>query len=167
MSDAYANKLQHVRNHMLKKFLKIIGSFFLVLIIIFICVGIWFSTNSSKYTEIAQPYLEKNMPAVVSWDFEQLRPLLTPEALKEFETERGQKVYKMFSKLGTLKSFEEPQFLGSKAGATIGDGAFEVVNFTMLGHFEAGVAQVSVTLATTDDSYLIHYININSDAFLE
>lgn len=152
---------------MFKKFLKIIGSFFLVLIIIFICVGIWFAANSSKYTEVAQPYLEKNMPAAVSWDFEQLRPLLTPEALKAFETERGQKVYKMFSKLGALKSFEEPQFLGSKAGATIGDGTFDVVNFTMLGHFEVGDAQVSVTLATSGDSYLIHYININSDAFLE
>lgn len=152
---------------MFKKLLKIIGSFFLVLIILFLCVSIWFAVSSSKYTEIAQPYLEKNMPAVVSWDFEQLRPLLTPEALKAFEAERGRKVYKMFSKLGALKSFEEPQFLGSKAGVTIGDGAFDVVNFSLLGHFEAGDAQISVTLAASEDSYLIHYINIRSDAFLE
>ncbi len=152
---------------MLKKLLKIIGSFFLVLIVIFIGLGIWYALNASKYTEVAQPYLEKNMPAAVSWDFEKLRPLLTPEALKEFETERGQKIYKLFSKLGALKSFEEPQFLGAQTGANINQGAYDIVNFAILGHFEAGDAQFHVTLATHGDSYLIHYININSDAFLE
>lgn len=152
---------------MFKKFLKIIGSFFLVLIVLFICVGIWFAVKSAKYTEVAQPYLEKNMPAVVSWDFERLRPLLTPESLKEFETERGQKIYKLFSKLGALKSFEKPQFLGAKAGVTISEGAYDIVNFSMLGHFEAGDALFTITLAEDGDSYLIHHININSDAFLE
>jgi hypothetical protein len=152
---------------MFKKFLKIIGSFFLVLIVLFVCVGIWFAINSSKYTEVAQPYLEDNMPAVVSWDFEQLKPLLTPESLKEFETERGQKIYKMFSKLGALKSFGEPQFLGAKAGATVSEGAYDIVNFSMLGHFESGDANFTITLATAGDSYLIHYININSDVFIE
>ncbi len=107
------------------------------------------------------------MPTVVSWDFEKLRPLLTPESLKEFETERGQKTYKMFSKLGVLESFEEPQFLGAKSGATVTEGAYDIVKFSMLGHFEAGDAQFAITLATAGDSYLIHYININSDAFLE
>ena len=120
-----------------------------------------------QYTEVAQPYLEKNMPAVVSWDFERLRPLLTPESLNEFETERGQKIYKLFSKLGALKSFEEPQFLGAKAGVTISEGAYDIVNFSMLGHFEAGDALFTITLAEDGDSYLIHHININSDAFLE
>jgi hypothetical protein len=152
---------------MFKKLVKIIGSFLLVLIILFICVGIWFAVNASKYTEVALPYLEKNMPAVVSWDFEQFRPLLTPEALKEFEAERGQKIYKMFSKLGNLQSFEEPQFLGAKAGATVTEGSYDIVNFSMLGHFEAGDAQFTITLATEGDSYLIHYIKINSDVFIE
>lgn len=152
---------------MFKKLLKIFGSFFLVLIVLFVCFGVWYAINSSKYTEVAQPFLEKNMPAVVSWDFEQFRPLLTPEALKEFETERGQKVYKFFSKLGALKSFEEPQFLGAKTGASVREGAYDVVNFSMLGHFEAGDALFTVTLAAEGGSYLIHYIYVNSDAFLE
>ena len=152
---------------MFKKLLKIIGSFILVLIIIFVCIGIWFSVNSSKYTEIAKPYLDKNMPAVVSWDFAQFKPLLTPEALKEFENERGQKIYKMFSKLGSLKSFEEPRFLGAKTGVTVSEGAYDIVNFSMLGHFDAGDALFTISLATHEDSYLIHFVNVNSDAFLE
>ncbi len=152
---------------MFKRFLKIIGSFFLVLIVILVCIGIWSAINSSKYTELAKPYIEKNMPAVVSWDFEQLRPLLTPESLKEFKTERGQKVYKYFSKLGSLKSLEEPQFLGAKTGVSVSHGAYDIVNFSILGQFEAGTAHITLTLAKSGDSYLIHYIHINSDAFLE
>ncbi len=152
---------------MFKKLLKIIGSFFLVLIVIFIAVGIWFAINSSKYTEIAQPYLQENMPVAVSWDFEQFKPLLTPEALKEFQTDRGQKIYKVFSKLGTLKSFDDPQFISANAGVSVGAGAYDVVTFSMQGHFQAGDALVTITLAETNNSYLIHHISINSDVFLE
>ena len=152
---------------MFKKFLKIIGSFFLVVVVLLICVAIWFSFNASKYEEVAKPYLETNMPIVASWDFEKLKPLLTPESLESFETERGQKIFKMFSKLGGLKSFEEPQFLGAKTGVSVGNGAYDVVNFSMHGHFDAGDALFTITLAKDNESYLIHYININSDAFIE
>jgi hypothetical protein len=136
-------------------------------VVIFIGAAIWYGINSSKYEEVAKPYLEKNMPLVVSWAFEKLKPLLTPQALKAFETERGQKVYKLFSKLGTLKSFEEPQFLNAKTGVTATEGAHDVVNFSIPGHFEQGDAVVTVTLATAGDSYQIHYIHINSDVFME
>ncbi len=152
---------------MFRKFLKIIGSFFLVLIVIFICIGIWSAINSSKHMKVAKPYLDKNMPTAMSWDFEKLKPLLTPEALKEFETVRGQKIYKYFSKLGVYKSFKEPNFLGAKTGVSVTEGGYDLLTFSMLGHFEAGEAMVIVTLAPKDDSYLIHHININSDAFLE
>jgi hypothetical protein len=152
---------------MFKKFLKIIGSFFLVLVALLIGTGIWFGISSSKYTEVAKPYLEKNMPIVASWDFEKFKPLLTPNALKEFENERGQKIYKVFSKLGKLQSFEEPNFLNAKTGATVGDGAFDTVRFSMLGHFETGDAVFTVTLAEIDESYFIQYIGVDSDVFLE
>ena len=152
---------------MFKKFLKIVGSFFLVLIALLIGIGVWFGVSSSKYTEVAKPYLEKNMPIVASWDFEKFKPLLTPKALKEFENERGQKIYKVFSKLGKLEFFEEPSFLSAKTGATVGGGAFDTVKFSMMGYFEAGSALFTVTLAEVDGSYLIQYIGIDSDVFLD
>ncbi|CAC9983232.1 hypothetical protein, partial [uncultured Gammaproteobacteria bacterium] len=34
---------------MFKKFLKVIGSFFLVVVVLLICVAIWYSFNASKY----------------------------------------------------------------------------------------------------------------------
>ncbi len=152
---------------MFTKILKIIGAFFLVLIVIVLCAAIWVAISASEYTESAKPYLEKNIPAIVSWDFEKLRPLLSEEALKNFETERGQKVYRMFSKLGRLVSLEEPQFVSSKSGVTFEEGSFDIVNFSILGHFEAGDALLTISLAQEDEAYSIYYININSDVFLE
>ena len=83
-----------------------------------------------------------------------------------FQTERGRKVVTMFKKLGALKSHEKPQFFGSKRGVSIGEGAYDVVNFVVPAHFEAGDAQITLTLSKSGDKYLIHTININSDVFL-
>ena len=152
---------------MFKKLLKIIGSFFLVVFVLLACVAIWFGFNASKYEEVAKPYLQKNMPIFASWDFDKFRPLLSPESLKKFETERGQKIYKMFSKLGKLKSFEDPQFKVAKKGVSVGEGTYDLVNFTMLGHFDTGDAVFTITLAKHDDSYMFHHIKINSDVFIE
>lgn len=152
---------------MFKKLLKIIGSFFLVLIIIFIGIGIWFGVSASKHNEIAKPYLQKNMPIFTTWDINKIKPLLTPEALQTFESKKGEKILKFFSKLGKLKSFEEPQFLTAKSGASIGTGSYDIVKFKMLGHFEVEDAIFTITLTTDEDSYLIHYVSINSDAFFD
>jgi len=152
---------------MLKKLLKILGSFFLVLFILLVGGFIWFSLTSSEYIEEAKPYLDQNLPDALSWDLERLKPLLTPEAEEAFETDRGKKVYRFFSRLGQLKSFEEPEFLAAKSGVSIGTGSYDITKFSMLGEFENGPAQITVTLASVDSGYKIHYLHLNSDVFLE
>ena len=151
---------------MFKKPLKLAGSFALILMVAFAVVGIGFNLYASKYLDAATPYLEQNMPAVVSWDFERLKPLLTPESRAVFETEQGQRVYKMFSKLGRLTSLDAPKFLNAKAGVALDKEPYEVINFSILGHFEAGDVEITLTLVTAGDSYQIDYINMGSDAFL-
>ncbi len=152
---------------MLKKILKIVGSFLLVLVVLLAGAGLWATVSASKYRNAAKPFLEQNMPAVVSWDFNQLRPLLTPASRAQFETERGQMIYRKLSILGALESFEEPQFLTAQSGVSTTEGVVDVLKFSMLGHFEAGDATVTVNLAKTGDSYLIRYLHIDSDVFLQ
>ena len=77
---------------MFKKVLKSIGIFLLGLVLLFVVLAIWFSITSSKHTENATPYLNKNIPLISTWDLEQLHPLLTQPALDQFETEQGQKI---------------------------------------------------------------------------
>lgn len=152
---------------MFKKFLKILGSFFLVLIILLVGGFVWFNLTSAEYVEEATPYLDENLPDALSWDYERLKPLLTPEAEEAFESERGKKVYRFFSRLGQLKSVEEPEFLAAKSGVSIGSGSYDITKFSMLGEFENGPARITVTLASVDTGYKIHYLHLSSDVFLE
>ncbi|ASJ70297.1 hypothetical protein [Granulosicoccus antarcticus] len=152
---------------MFKKLLKIVGTAFLLLLVLAACLATWSYLSASKHTKAAEPYLTKNLPEAVSWDFENLKPLLTPKALEAFETERGQKIYELFSRLGKLKSLEESKFLRSQSGVTTSTGIYDVVIFSTLGHFESGDANITTTLSVVDGSYSIQAININSDIFLE
>ena len=152
---------------MFKKILKSIGIFLLGLILLFVILAIWFSISSSKHTENATPYLNKNIPLISTWDFEQLRPLLTQPALEQFETEQGQKIFKFFSKLGKAKSFEQPEYLSSKSSITTTDGATEIVIFNMGGYFENGYATFTITLESDEYEYKIQHLKINSNVFIE
>ena len=152
---------------MFKKVLKFIGIFLLGFVLLFVVLAIWLSITSSKHTEKATPYLNKNIPLISKWDFEKLRPLLTQPALEQFETEQGQKIFKFFSKLGEAKSFEEPKFVNSKSSVTTTEGAKEMVIFNMGGHFENGYATFTITLESDDYEYKIQHLKINSDVFIE
>lgn len=152
---------------MFKKFLKVLGSFFLVLIILLVAVGSWIAFSSSNHEEKVIPYFAKNMPLITTWNIEQFKPLLTSEALAEFETERGQKVLKYFSTLGAPISFEEPEFASSISGVNLANGANEMVTFRVTGNFEKGAAILTITLAVKEETYKIQYIKVNSDVFLE
>jgi hypothetical protein len=152
---------------MFKKLCKIIGSFFLVLILLFIVVGIWFSVSSSNHVEKATPYINRVIPIISSWNYNDLQPNLTDEAQEFFETEQGKKIFEYFSKLGEFKSFEAPIFSKSMSGITIDNGSYDMVSFTVITHFNKGDALITLTLAQNNNEYKIHNININSDVFLD
>jgi hypothetical protein len=152
---------------MFKKLCKIIGSFFLVLILLFIVVGIWFSVSSSNHVEKATPYINRVIPIITSWNYNDLEPNLTDEAQEFFETEQGKKIFKYFSKLGEFTNFEAPTFSKSMSGVTIDNGAYDMVSFTVITHFNKGDALITLTLAQNDNEYKIHNIKINSDVFLD
>ncbi len=122
---------------------------------------IWSLVEKNELEKSVTPYLNKNMPVFVSWDFNKMKVLLSSEALKTFETTKGRKIYKSFSNLGKLKSFESPKF-----NASIVELNNKYIIFTMLGHFEKEDAMFKITLIQDDDSYLIHYIHIQSDIFI-
>lgn len=151
----------------MKNVLKSIGKFLLGLFVIIIILIVWAAITSSKHTEHGTPYLNKHIPLISTWDFEQLRTELTPEALESFETERGQKLFNYFSKLGKAKSFEQPKFVNSTSSVTTENGSQEIAVFTMGGQFENGYATFTVTLEANDYQYKIRHLKITSDAFIE
>lgn len=152
---------------MFKKILKTLGGFILGLILLLVGGMIYaFITTSNDKAEVT-PYLKEKMPIVATWKLEKFSPFLTDSAREVFEQERGQKILSAFSKLGEFKSFEEPQFIESKSGVSTERGSYDIVIFSMVGHFENDAAQIIVTLSRESNELLIQHIKVNSDVFLE
>lgn len=149
---------------MAKKLFKIAGFLALAVAIAAIGMTVWYGINASRNTDIAQPYFEAQLPVILGWDLEALDPMLTPSLRASFSTAEGQRVFRTFATLGTLESFEQLQYIGRESEVVSGEQTYDLLMFSMLGHFSAGDAQVLITLAQSGDSYLLHGLNIRSNA---
>lgn len=129
--------------------------------------SVWFDMEAERYDETAVPYLNDAIPKLVSWKFSRLKPLLSPEALKEAESEQGQAVYRIFSQLGKFYSMGKPQYLADKSEHSEGLGNIRIVSYTVPVDFETGPAIVKLNLASVDDSYYIHHFGIHSELFVK
>lgn len=151
---------------MIKKIFKVIGSFFLVLLILIIAMFGWSFYSYMKYDEMAIPFINENLPLIATWDYEKYSHLFTAEAREILETEKGRKILSKFSELGALKSYDDPVYLKSESGVFAGRGAYEVFYYSIPATFEAGKANITLLLTTENDKILIYRLNIDSEVFL-
>jgi len=125
----------------------------------------WFNMNAEKYDETAIPYLEKVLPKVSTWNYSELKPMLSPRALAEFETDKGKEVYQLFTRLGNLESIGKPQYLSSESDSNSGLGEVEIVSYSVPVVFETGPAVIKILLAANGQSYFIHHLGIRSEIY--
>lgn len=149
---------------MISKLVKTLGYLLLTAIVLAVGVAVWFGINASRNTDVARPYFEAQLPVILSWDFQQLEPLLAPSLKEKLSAESGQQVFRQFARLGELKSFEQLQYVGGESDVAVDGGVYDLLNFSMVGHFSAGDALVLITLAQTEDNYMLYGLNIRSDA---
>ncbi len=57
----------------------------------------WFNIKAERFEKTALLYIEKTLPVVTGWQFEQFRPLLSPAARSWFESDKGRELYRLFS----------------------------------------------------------------------
>ena len=152
---------------MLKKFLKGLGITVLVIAIIFAGIFVWVSIISSKYNETAIPYIEKVMPELSKWDVDVAKQYMAPEALDSVSDADFAKLMKFLSKIGSLKSIEEPQFQNASSSATTGTGTLTTVLYTFTAHYENGDATITLKLKPVENGYQVYHFNVNSMALAE
>ncbi len=152
---------------MFKKLLKIVGAFVLAILVFNAGAIAWYNMSGSKKIEVAKHYVEENIETVVTWDLEQFQSLLTPTALESLQTEKGRKALKIFSKLGKLKSIEEPKLEKGEFRLGTSNSSYDIITFSTLGHFQADDALITITLSKVKNSYSIHSFKVSSDAFFE
>ena len=74
--------------------------FFVLLLAGLVLYSFWYGMTADRYEETAIPYLESAMPKLTSWQYDQLRPLLSPAARLDFENEKLRAAYQSFSRPG-------------------------------------------------------------------
>jgi hypothetical protein len=139
--------------------------FFALLIGGLVLYSLWYGIKADRYEETAVPYLESALPKLTSWQYEQLKPMLSPAARLDFENEKLQAAYRSFSQLGQLKSIGKPQYISNRNDTSKALGDFEIINYQVPLQFDSGPAVIKITLVADGKSYYIRHFGFHSEIF--
>ena len=127
--------------------------------------SLWFGIKADRFDDTAIPYLESSIPKLASWQYEQLKPLLSPAAKSDFENEKMKEAYRLFSRLGRFDSMERPRYSKDYSDTSQELGDIEVVEYQVSLQFDSGPAIIKIKLISDGESYYIHHFGIHSDIF--
>jgi hypothetical protein len=127
--------------------------------------SLWYGIKADRYEETAVPFLQEAIPVLTSWDYKQLKPLLSPSARRDFENEKMQAAYRNFSRLGRLQSVGKPQYVTDRVESNDNLGDVEVIEYKVPLDFNSGMAMIKITLLANGDVYYVHHFGIHSDVF--
>lgn len=128
-------------------------------------VGCIFHARSA-YAETAVPYIKMVVPKLTTWDVAQVKLYTDPPELKTISDDKLQKLETWLSSLGHLKSMDEPVFVGVRSGVYTATGALKLVTYTVRGHFDAGDANMTISLRDNDGKFTVYGFFVKSDALL-
>jgi hypothetical protein len=127
----------------------------------------WYGIKADRYEETAIPYLESVMPKLTSWQYDQLRPLLSPAARLDFENEKVRAAYQSFSRLGQFQSMEKPRYTASREDSSEELGDIELIDYQAALQFDSGPAAIKIKLVADGKSYYIRHFSIQSEVFAD
>jgi len=139
--------------------------FFGLLLAGLVLYSFWYGIKADRYEETAIPYLESVMPKLTSWQYDQLRPLLSPVARADFENKKLQAAYQSFSRLGRFQSMEKPRFTASRAESSEKSGDIELIDYQVALQFDTGPALIKITLVADGKAYHIQHFGFHSEIF--
>ena len=127
--------------------------------------SLWYGIKADRYEETAIPYLESAIPALASWQYERLDPLLSPRARADFENENLRAAYGSFSKLGRYQSMQKPRFKASRndSNDTLGD--IEIIDYEVELAFDTGPAMLKIKLVADGRTYHVDHFGFHSEVF--
>jgi hypothetical protein len=129
--------------------------------------ALWFGMKADRFDETAVPYLETALPMLASWKYEQLEPLLSPAARRDFENEKVRAAYRSYDRLGRMISMEKPQYVSSQSDSSDELGDIELVDYQVVVQLESGPAMFKVKLVADGRSYFVHHFGIRSESLVD
>ncbi|MGC9943434.1 MAG: hypothetical protein ABSE48_16525 [Verrucomicrobiota bacterium] len=151
----------------MKKLLILLGATFLVIIMLTV-VGIGLAVvKGSTLDKQSKAYVDSTVPIIVSsWDEQELLNRASPEFIQSSRKDELDKLYVMFRKLGKLRTYggSEGQ---SYVSLTSQNGKTITASYTATTTFDAGSAQIKITLIRHNDQWQILGFHVDSDVFLQ
>lgn len=141
--------------------------FFALLLAGLLSYSVWYGMKADRYDETAIPYFESAIPELTSWQYQRLRPLLSPLARQVFENEKVRMAYQDFNRLGRLQSMDKPQFIANSYDSNAELGDIEVIDYQLVLQFDSGPAAMKIKLVADGKSYYIHHFSIQSEVFAD
>ncbi len=144
-------------------------SFIFIVLLIggLVVYSFWYGIKADRYEETVVPYLESALPKLVSWQYAELEPLLSPEARLVFENEEVRAAYRSYSRLGQFKSAGKPQYMGDSSGSSSALSDVEVIAYQMSLEFDSGPAMIKISLIADGKSYYVNHFGIHSEIFVD
>jgi hypothetical protein len=139
--------------------------FFVLLVAGLGLYSIWYGIKADKFEKTAVPYLESVMPGVTSWQYDQLEPLLSPSARRDFENKKLRAAYQSFSQLGRFQSMEKPRYTASRNDSSKEMGDIEVIDYEVVLQFDSGPAMIKIKLVADGTSYYVRQFGFHSEIF--
>jgi hypothetical protein len=127
----------------------------------------YFYLKSHEYSKTAVPYIKKVIPEISTWDPVVSKKYMAADVLASLKDEDLNKLMHWLSKLGSLKSIEEPSFVNVSTSATVKNGKQTIATYTILAHYEHGDANITMRLLEFNNGFKVYQFNVNSNALIE
>ena len=145
---------------MLKKLIQVLKRFIIVVCVIAVSIGIFIQIKRNEYEDKAVPFIEDNIRNFVSWNAENIKPLMAKKGVVEFDfqPENIQAGLNYISKVGEFDVYQEPKFVNTRFGFNDENGLFQLATFIVPLYFSNGDGDVTITVIKHDESYKITHL---------
>jgi hypothetical protein len=149
----------------MKKVLIILASLCLVAVVLAIAGVAFVVSKGRAFDRESKAYVDSAVPAIVSgWDKQQLLSRASPEFRQAVTDEDLEKLYNMFRRLGTLKSYDGSQ--GESNMSVTNRGKVISASYLARATFDTGPAEIKIALIKHDEWQIMGF-RIDSKVFLE
>ena len=124
--------------------------------------SLWYGIKADRYEATAIPYIDSVMPAVTSWQPEQLIPVLSPQAKTEFENQKVRAAYQSLGRLGHFQTMQKPRFVASRVDSSAQLGDVELIDYEVELQFDSGPAILKIKLVADGHSYHVRHFGFHS-----
>jgi len=150
-----------------KKALMILGGVFLVLVVVVIAGIAIVAVKGSALDKECKQYVDAAVPAIASkWDITEIQKRASPEFKAAVKDEDLEKLIRMFRRLGKFKAYDSAKG-EANISVTSEHGKVVSAEYVASADFEAGPAEIKMSLIKHGDQWQILGIHVNSKVFLE